>query len=108
MVIRDLLNKHPDYYRVGGGSVGGKKEKQEYIRPPGGGRSGSVKPDVTLKHKTEDKYIRVNTVNTYAGGQPEGDEMAALARIHAAFPNDLLYWVPKRGNFGGLKYTKYP
>lgn len=78
-------------FRVFGGAG---RAPEEFIPPPGGGRTGSTYVDISATNGSV--TVRVQTVTTRADGvTPTAAELAAAARIQAAFPNDVLILVPK-------------
>lgn len=75
---------------------GGGLGSEEYIPGPGPGTKGSAYVDITAI-APNGRTVRIQTVTTMADGvTPTPSEMAAAARIRAAFPNDKLLLVPKR------------
>jgi molybdenum-dependent DNA-binding transcriptional regulator ModE len=69
--------------------------QEEWIPGPNGGAKGSTWVDITAT-KPGSPTIRVQTVTTLGDGvTPTPDEAAALIRIRARFPNDILIAVPK-------------
>lgn len=75
---------------------GGGLGPEEYIPGPGPGTKGSTYVDITAI-APNGRTVRIQTVTTMADGvTPTASELAAAARIRAAFPNDKLLLVPKR------------
>jgi filamentous hemagglutinin len=75
---------------------GGGLGPEEYIPGPGPGTKGSTYVDITAIGPNG-RTVRIQTVTTMADGvTPTASELAAAARIRAAFPNDKLLLVPKR------------
>jgi hypothetical protein len=76
---------------------GGGEAAEEYIRGAGPGTRGSVFVDITAINKETGKVTRVQTIDTLANGNPTPREAAAADKIRAAYPNDTLILIPKRG-----------
>jgi filamentous hemagglutinin len=72
---------------------GGGRVPEEYIPGSGPGTRGGTFVDVTATNGNS--TIRVQTIDTYANGQPTAREAAAAQRIRNAFPSDELRLVPK-------------
>lgn len=78
-------------YTVTGGAG---RASEEWIPGPGGGTTGGTFVDITATDGAS--TLRIQTVTTLADGvTPTPGELAAAARIRAAFPNDILQLVPK-------------
>lgn len=78
-------------YRIQGAGRG----PEEWIPGPNGGTKGGTYVDITAT-KAGSPTIRVQTVTTTGGTlNPTPAEVAAGARIRAAFPNDQLILAPK-------------
>ena len=75
---------------------GGGRAAEEYIPGSGPGTRGSTYVDITAKNIETGSVTRVQTIDTYANGQPTSREAAAAARIEAAFPEDTLILIPKK------------
>jgi hypothetical protein len=63
---------------------GGGRFPEDYLPGPGGGRLGSSHPDITAtKHG---RTLRINTIDTRAGGTPTPREAGNAARIRSQTP----------------------
>jgi hypothetical protein len=89
-IAADLKKK--GFIITGGGGVA----PEEYIRGAGPGTRGGVFVDITAMDKETGAFVRVQTIDTLADGNPTPREVAAAARIRAAYPNDRLMLIPKR------------
>ncbi len=79
-------------YQIIGGAG---RAAEEWIAGPGGGKLGGTFVDITAKCGS--KTLRIQTIDTLGDGiTPTAREMAAAARIRAAFPGDELRLIPKR------------
>lgn len=73
---------------------GAGRDSEEWIPGPSGGTDGGNWVDITARKGGQ--TVRVQTVTTLADGiTPTPDEQAAINRIRAEFPNDILIVVPK-------------
>ncbi len=73
--------------------IGGAGKSQEYIPGPGGGVTGSCRPDVTLRRGN--LKIRIQTVDVDSKGKIKQRELDNAEKIRSAFPNDILILIPK-------------
>jgi hypothetical protein len=91
-IAQELHRRGYSFGRRPGGGVG----PEEYIRGTGPGTKGSTYVDITAT-APNGRTVRIQTVTTERDGvTPTLEELAAAARIRAAFPKDKLILVPKR------------
>jgi peptidoglycan hydrolase-like protein with peptidoglycan-binding domain len=89
--------------RTPGGAYkdGGEKylpEETVWADPENPVRRGSVRPDLTWKITLPDgmeEWVRLNTVDTRADGQPTTRELNALDRLRRYLQDDLADWMAK-------------
>jgi len=93
--IADTL-KDKGYEITGGGTY----EREEYLPGPNNKRKGSNYIDITAEK--DGVKVRINTVDTYASGEPTTREKRAAKQINLKLGDEEIILIPKGAGVGNL------